>query len=233
MAEFIGGSGDGEEWYANLGDRAESERVVRGAIDDAALLSERDRNDPTPRQELGLFEAMLGATLADHDLAGAKAHLERGIAAFAGDKEPDNLPVSFAHCALADVLARIGKPDDARREATLGLDMIRGTEFGDRIRLQVCRRYIAHAYLALGDRSAALAMVDATLDDLRRLAAERPNTVSPLLGTADVLLLRGEIRSGCEDLRRAADVFRAWSGETTPYLVRRRADLEAAANNCH
>ncbi len=76
---------------------AKSERAARGAIDDTALLAERDRDDPIPRQELGLYLAMLGATLA-------------------------------------------ARPRDR----------------GVRGRLQLCRRFVAHAYLALGDRSAAL-----------------------------------------------------------------------------
>ncbi len=125
--------------------------------------------------DLALYEGTLGATLADHDLAAAFDWLQRAIAAFPTDNGLDLGSLeSFAHCALADVLARSGKPDDARREAGSGLGMVHGDAFEDRMHLQMCRALVARADAALGDRTAASTLLDTTLADLQKLAVERP-----------------------------------------------------------
>jgi non-specific serine/threonine protein kinase/serine/threonine-protein kinase len=237
---YLGGVGDGEMWIANEGDRAGAEEMLRRAEVELERLTQNTR-DTHAQMIIADVDSALGALVAEHDLAGGIAELERGRARFGA------LPAAvrgeayvqqneyLTRCALADVLARAGRADEAREEARVGLAMAEhGTRFQDRLHLESCRYLVGRAWHTLGDLTASQDLLEQVVVQLRELVAEQPAVVPPYVGLLDTLSLLAELRptERCRLLAEAATIIHGWRGTQTEFLRKRDAQLTQFIASC-
>jgi len=241
LATAAGGIGDNWDWSAATGDRDAAEREARAAVDIAHQISARDPNDARALDDEATMTETLAAIVAERSPADGLPLFERSLALW--DALPKTERTShyavilefFAHCAMAEPLARVGRGVEASARNREGLAML-GHEAADSVLEERanCMYHSARAEHALGHDEAAAKALDAVIAALAPDVTARSLKVSRYIGLARALELRARLvpAETCSARTRALAAWRAWPGRDTAFVRRVRAEAETAAGGC-
>jgi tetratricopeptide (TPR) repeat protein len=229
LAAYLQGFGNGMPWTPSVGDRDAGERVDLEALPILEQLVERDRANTIAVVDLATTLVAHGDAVIGRDPASALAAYERALAAYAATPASARasgqlLAVEWeAHCAIADALARAGRPEAARAEMRDG--EARAAAASGPYFLAKCRYRLARAELTLGDRSGARQLLEQAAGELRDVIAHDPADAvarSGLVATLEALMRIDAAE--CRDVLAAWD---GWPGATTPFIAAERNRLRS------
>jgi hypothetical protein len=240
------GTGNAGLWKPHVDDWPGAEAALREA---EAIFGRRSREDPDDARaaiDWATTLTSLAAVVGRLDPIRSLAQFEEARAVFARlpsvirDAGYARNQEWFTHCAMAEVLARAGRRDEALAAEAIGLAMVerinRQSEdnLEDRHALHACRFLGARARATLGEADGPARTLDEVARGLGELVATRPGAVTPYLGLVETLSLLAELRpqERCALLEEARTTWRGWPGTPTPFTRKRSAELEAAVAGC-
>ena len=231
-AIYENGRGDGRIWVPSLGDDAAAETTLREVLPAIERLAEQDSNDTGAQIGRAVVLTSLGLAVAARSPGGAVELYDRALVAY------DHVPPSFRttpagresefliHCAEADALATLGRPDDAWAR------LRRGLELAEASHTPVCKLLGGRALRRIGDREGAAALLDAVVAALRPRLDEPELTVR--IGLTEALGELAEVRpeQRCALVRDALAVWRSRPIETSYWRDREAALMAQVASGC-
>ncbi len=228
------GFGDNWDWSASTGDLATGEHAARDAADIAHQITAHDRNDVRALDDEATITSTLAALVASRSPADGIDVFARSLAVW--DQVPptertthyDRVLEYFAHCAMAEPLARVGRFDEAHAQILAGLALL-ASEPADSVTEERanCIYHRAITEHVRGDDSAATASLDEVIAALQHDVDTRSLKISRYLGLVRSLELRAttEPRTACASRARAIAAWQAWPGGETAFMHRIRGQL--------
>ncbi|HTR49715.1 MAG TPA: serine/threonine-protein kinase [Kofleriaceae bacterium] len=241
LATATGGVGDNWDWSAATGDRDAAERDARAAVDIAHQITARDPNDARALDDEATMTETLAAIVAERSPADGLPLFERSLALWRALPESERtshyavILEFFAHCAIAEPLARIGRGGDAIARNDEGYALLERQASESTIEERAnCLYHRARAQHAAGANDDALATIGTVIELLAPDIAAHSLKVSRYIGLARTLELRAELAPevACAARTQAVAAWRAWPGRETSFLTRVRDAAEAAARGC-
>jgi tetratricopeptide (TPR) repeat protein len=236
---WVAGVGNAEIWQPSIDDVPAAERAMRESVIAFERLSARDPLDARVHSDGATVIGMEAAVVALRDPRASVPLFERSIAAFdtmtpIERQSPYNQQNEwFTHCEMAEPLAIAGRHADAIAHVERGLAIAHavGKDVRDNAIEAMCRYMAARTFLVIGNTSRATELLEQAASDLERVF--RTGGIDKRIGYASVMreLARAQPARACTLLQQAADAWRQWPGDATPYVQRQQLaiDRDAAA----
>lgn len=240
------GGGDTRIWVPNEGNASAAEREIQQARPLMEQEVERDPGNARAAVELVVTLDALALVTGERDPAAALPLFERAREIFT------RLPATISsdgyardyeragQCGMAETLARLGQREKALAAIDRGLALAKEDTVSQfvssdsRVAVWSCTYQAARARLVLGDQLEAEKMLRDVIQGLQQEVAAHPLALPPRIGLVETLqyLAKLEPVSGCENLRKASEVWRSWPGTSTEYTRRRQTELDTLSSGC-
>ncbi|MEM7151690.1 MAG: protein kinase [Myxococcota bacterium] len=180
-----------------------------------------------------LLHGRADAKIGEGDIEGGLADHRRALAVVTKLNEPDALPIAESHEALGEALTRTGDREAAVAELDRAVTLVPAKLIEEWVWLASGRRRRAALHVAEGEPEPALALIEPTLETLRRRAAPgHPELAKLWRLRGDALAQQGAIQEALEAYEAALAEYQREHDEDHPELAACRFALAQTLARC-